>query len=262
MLEQAMKPKLLLCLALVLSGGLFGCTTITNNHAAALPMTNTTNGLVPLFDMAMSVSDYAVAIATDRQQGTVYEIGWQRVGSVGSGHAEYGRRIYLWNDGHNHWHFLGEGPEEGWERAGGQTVESKVVWGNPTTNGLPFQIRLHFEQTTSPYNINADADTNSPRYVTICNDSALVGEFPTTGQPVGNNPYLLAEKGDTLEKITLRLGYFHPGWNAWPDEAKQQAEKKRILEAWRAVIVRLNPKLPTQGKINAGTRVDLEMINR
>jgi len=202
--------------------------------------------------------NYAVAIATHRQQGTVYEIGWQREMSVGSGHAEYGRRIYIFRDRANHWHFLGEGPEEGWERGGGNTVESKVVWENSLTNDLPFQIRFHCEETTSPYNNSTDDTyTNTPPSVTICYDSALVSELPVQCQFIGHNPYLLAEKNDTLEKITLRLGFFMPGWDAWPDEAKQQAERKRILGLWRAAIVRLNPKLPQHGTIDEGKRVDL-----
>jgi hypothetical protein len=53
-----MNPKIILCLALVLIGGLFGCSTIKSNHAATLLIKNTANGLVPIFDMAMPVPNW------------------------------------------------------------------------------------------------------------------------------------------------------------------------------------------------------------
>jgi hypothetical protein len=223
---------------------------------------------VPVSDNdAGTIGEFAVVLSENRRLGNVYEIGWQQLMANGSCLCENNRRIYVFQDRANYWHFLGEGPGEGSERGGEQTVESKVVWENSTTNNLPFQIRFHREETTSPYNVSADdTDTNNPPDVTICYDSALVAELPAQCQSIGHNPYLLTEKDDTLEKITLRLGFFLPGWDAWSDEAKQQAEKKRILETWRAVIVRLNPKLPQHGKINEGTRVDIlnpgEIINQ
>lgn len=200
--------------------------------------------------------DYAVAIAANRKIGTVYEIGWQREMCMGTGHYEYGRRIYLWRDRLNHWYFLGEGPEEGWGRGGGCTITSHVVWENIQTNNLPFQIQFHREAVTTPYHSSAD-DTNQPSDVTVYYDTALVAGPPALIQDIGKNPYLLAETNDTLEKIVYRLGYFHPGWDVWPDEAKQQAKKKQILDAWRAAIVRLNPDLPPQGPIKENTRINL-----
>ncbi len=219
---------------------------------------------VPIADNdAGVIGDYAVIKSTNPRFGTVYEIGWQMLMANGTCLCEDNRRLYVWKDRTSHWHFLGEGQGEESERGGGQTVESKVVWENSPTNDLPFQIQFHCEQTTSPYNVSADnTDTNNPPSVTICYDSALVRELPAQHQDIGHNPYLLAEKDDTLEKITLRLGFFLPGWDAWPDETKQQAEKKRILETWRAAIVRLNPNLPQHEKMNEGTRVDLELIDQ
>lgn len=222
---------------------------------------NNLHGVAPCSNAMPASADvggkgnYAVAIGTHRQLGTVYEIGWQREMSVGSGLAAYGRRIYVLKDRGNTWHFLGEGPEEGWERGGGCMVESRVIWGNSKTNNLPFQIRFHREETTSPYNSSAD-DTNRPPDVTICYDTALVSAPPAQPQDVGKNPYLLTEKDATLEKIILRLGYYWPGWE-WPEAVEQQAKQKRALEAWHAAIVRLNPDLPQHGVIKEGTRVNL-----
>lgn len=202
--------------------------------------------------------DYAVAIGRNRTIGTVYEIGWQREMCMGTGHYEYGRRIYLWRDRLNGWHFLGEGPEEGWGRGCGCLVESRVVWENSPTNNLPFQIQFHREEITSPYNSSADdANANQPPDVAIDYDTALVVTPPAPVQDIGKNPYLLAEKDDTLEKIVYRLGWYFPGWECYPDEAKQQAMKNQILEAWHAAIVRLNPNLPPQGILKESTRVQL-----
>jgi hypothetical protein len=211
--------------------------------------------------------NYAVAISTNRRQGVIYEIGWQREMSIGTAHPEYGRRIYLWKDRAAHWHFVGEGPEEGWARGGGQTVTSRVVWQDSKTNASPFQIRFHCEETTLPDNVSADdSNPSDPPYVTICTDYVLEGQLPAIRQPVGDHPYLLAQSRDTLEKIVFRLGFFLPGWGNGSDTARQQSEKQRVLTAWQTAILRLNPNLSQRGEITAGTRVELvnpgELINQ
>jgi hypothetical protein len=200
--------------------------------------------------------NYAVVKAANRYYGIVYEIGWQEEMSGGNGLLTYSRRIYVFKDKVNRWHFLGEGPEEGWEKGGGETVESRVVWNATSTNKLPLQVRFHCEVTTTPYTVDND-DTNQPPDVTLCSDSMLAGSFPAQCQDIAKNPYLLAEKDDTLGKIISRLNYYWPGWQDWPDEVERKAKISRAIEAWRAAIVRLNPDLPQQGIIKEGTRVDI-----
>jgi hypothetical protein len=52
-----MKPKLILCLALVLSGGLFGCSTVANRSITAVtPEQNATNALSSL-RIGMTIGD-------------------------------------------------------------------------------------------------------------------------------------------------------------------------------------------------------------
>jgi hypothetical protein len=52
-----MKPKLILCLALVLSGGLFGCSTAANRSVTAVtPEQNATNALSSLH-IGMTIGD-------------------------------------------------------------------------------------------------------------------------------------------------------------------------------------------------------------
>lgn len=200
--------------------------------------------------------NYAIIKSANERLGTVYEIGWQREMSSGNGLADYGRRIYVWEDRSNHWHFLGEGPEEGSAKGGYNTVESQVVWNATSTNKPPLKIRFHCEDVTTPYSLDAD-DTNPPPDVAIYTDWMLSGRFPAKCQPVGTNPYLLAEKDDTLKKIISRLNYYWPGWQDWPVEAERKAMNKRAKAAWRAVIVRLNPNLPQRGIIKEGTRVNI-----
>lgn len=200
--------------------------------------------------------NYAVAISTSRKFGTVYEIGWQREMSVGSGHAEYGRRIYVLRDRTNKWHFLGEVPEEGGGKGGGSTVQARVVWNAASTNKLKLQIRFHAEQLTSPYNFGED-ETNIPPYLTVCSEYVLAGDFPSRFRSTGERPYLLAEKDDTMEKIILRLCCYLPGWNNWPETNKEEIKKKRILEMWATAIAQLNPQLPRTGKVREGTRIQL-----
>ncbi len=200
--------------------------------------------------------NYVIIKSANDRLGTVYEIGWQREMSSGNGLADYGRRIYIWEDRSKHWHFLGEGPEEGSAKGGYNTVESQVVWNATSTNKLPLQIRFHCEDVTTPYSMDAD-ETDPQPDVTICSDYMLTGSFPAYFQVIQRNRYLLAEKDDTLKKIISRLSYYWPGWQDWPVEAERRAMNNRAMAAWRAVIVRLNPTLLQRGIIKEGTRVDI-----
>jgi len=121
--------------------------------------------------------DYAIVKSTNKHCGAVYEIGWQDEMSDGNAHPIFGRRIYLFKDKNNHWHFLGEGPKEGAERGWEITVESSVEWDNSKTNKIPLQIQLRCEDTEYPVGYEAD-DTNRPPDVTRTNEYLLAGKFP------------------------------------------------------------------------------------
>jgi hypothetical protein len=197
--------------------------------------------------------NYAVVIAANQKFGTVYEIGWQREMCEGTAHADYARRIYVFKDTANNWHFLGEGPEEGWARDGGNTTQSRVVWDASKTNEFPFQVRFITENTTQDYASDAD---DMP-YLTICREYILSGKFPVQFYGSGERPYLLAEKNDTFEKIVQRLGFFWPDWKYYPDKVRQETLKRQILQMWRTSLVHLNPLLPITGNINERSRVEL-----
>jgi len=125
--------------------------------------------------------NYAVVKAANQRYGVVYEIGWQDEMSDGNAHPEESRRIYVFKDNANHWHFLGEGPEEGAERGGWDIVKSQVVWDDSKTNELPLQIKFHRESTV--YATGYEDDTNRPADVVTTNDYVLAGKFPARWFP-------------------------------------------------------------------------------
>lgn len=138
--------------------------------------------LVPLRDAIPQVQNdagergnYAAVIGANPGYGNVYEVGWQREMSVGVAHPVYGRRIYLFRDRSNKWHFLGEGPEEGWSRGGGNTLQSIVIWDG--SGQYPFDIRLRSEEVSFPTGYSAD-NTNRPPDLTTTNEYVLAGKFP------------------------------------------------------------------------------------
>lgn len=138
--------------------------------------------LAPLLDQIPPVQNdagergnYAVMIGTNQHYGSIYEVGWQKEMCVGTAHPDYGRRIYLFKDRSNKWHFLGEGPEEGWSRGGGNSLQSKVVWDG--SGQYPFEISFRSEEVFSPIGYSAD-DTNRPPDVTTTNEYVLAGKFP------------------------------------------------------------------------------------
>jgi hypothetical protein len=120
-----------------------------------------------------------VVKAANQRYGVVYEIGWQNERSIGNAHSEYSRRIYLFKDNTNHWHFLGEGPGEGAEKGSEDIVEAQVVWDNSKTNELPLQIKFHEE-----YTMFSDDNANRPTDEVTTNNFVLAGSFPARLQEI------------------------------------------------------------------------------
>jgi hypothetical protein len=131
----------------------------TRNWFAVAPLQDS----VPHSDHS---DNYAVAISANRKFGTVYEIGWQREMGVGSGHLEYGRRIYVLEDRANHWHFLGEGPEEGSERGGGSTVKARVNWKAAKASELPLKIQFVSQDMLWDFRVESDDSVHVPDLTT------------------------------------------------------------------------------------------------
>lgn len=121
--------------------------------------------------------DYAVVKSVNRQHGVVYEIGWQSETSSGVAHPEFGRRIYLFKDPGNRWHFVGEGPEECKERGLECIVASRVEWNDAYTNEFPFQIKFH-QVAWDWTNVHEDDYADHPPDRVTTNNYVLAGQFP------------------------------------------------------------------------------------
>jgi len=121
--------------------------------------------------------NYAVVKSANRQHGAVYELGWQSEMLDGVLHPVYGRRIYLFRDLGNHWHFVGEGPEERAEHGGGSTVDATIEWSDSKSNAFPFQIKFHQVTWASSGSFSAD-DADPPSDDVKTNDYIMAGKFP------------------------------------------------------------------------------------
>jgi hypothetical protein len=196
---------------------------------------------------------YAVALSSNKNAGMVYEIGWQREMGNGSAHPEFGRLIYVLKDPAGQWHFLGEGPEEGGERGGGQMVTSRVTWDTAPTNRLPLKIQFVSETVENGYQ-NNDPRTNS--FITY-EECVLAGAFPAKLRPTTTHPYLLAEAGDTFDKIVKHCVDWRPDWGYAPNNLRDRERRKNLDALWRAALAKLNPKLPQHGEIKTGTRIQV-----
>ncbi|HTB86239.1 MAG TPA: hypothetical protein VK742_21505 [Candidatus Sulfotelmatobacter sp.] len=127
--------------------------------------------------------NYAVTTGTNPRHGSVYQIGWQREMGASPAHPEYERRIYLFQDRLNDWHFLGEGPEQGEERGAENAVQSQVEWIEAAKHEPPLKIKFHVETRISPreWDYSAD-DTNYPPDEYKTNNYVLAGPFPAKFQ--------------------------------------------------------------------------------
>jgi len=191
---------------------------------------------------------YAVVKSSHPDIGTVYEICWDKEMGRGNAHPEYHRLLYVAKDTVGRWHFLGEGPEEGsiggWE-CESTAIEAKVEWTKARYPSLPLEIHFVRSESTS---FCAEAEDVFFPDLTTREDLVLSGVFPATLQTVSPRPYLIADKGDTLNKIVRRLGAWRPTAEANPSPA--------VLQMWQTELRRLNPGLP-QGAIAPGTRVQV-----
>jgi hypothetical protein len=213
---------------------------------ASIPMSDIEDGII---------RGFAVVKSTHAQLGTVYEIGWQRVISSGSGHREYNRRLYVLKDAANQWHFLGEGPEVGGGKGGccesdSADCESRVIWKRWKTNELPLKINFIIRDEDDKWNWNDEHDPG--RSLVTYSEAVLEGRFPAQLRRTTEHPYVLARKGDTLDGIVGDLASFTLGW----DNANME-ERHGILKMWRDGIARLNPQLPTQASMKDGTGIHI-----
>lgn len=196
---------------------------------------------------------YAVTESANPRFGVVYEIGWQNEMGMGNAHPICSRRIYLFKDKTDRWHFLGEGPEEGSERGDWQTVQARVVWNTAASDKLPLKIQFVCKDEECGY---GEDDPRTNCYVTY-NESVLIGPFPAKLRSTLKHPYIHAEKGDTFDTIVSRCAEWCPNWGYDPENTHDRKIRQDVDTVWRAGVSELNPQLPLHGNIKAGTHIQV-----
>jgi hypothetical protein len=199
--------------------------------------------------------EYALAKASDAAHGTVYEIGWQKLTANGTCLCEENRRLYVLQDGQGHWHFLGEGPpagqgKSGGNQGGGDEVESSVVWTSAKSSNLPVEIHFTIKETRDEWSTSDDEDFHPRPDLVSCVDYVLAGPFPGQVRRTTSHPYVLAEPGDTLDKIAQLNA-------VWEDDWMKTSAKKFYEQTWRDGLARLNPELAHDAALTPGAKVQL-----
>jgi hypothetical protein len=103
---------------------------------------------------------------------------------------------------------------------------------------------------------DGDAFVPRPDWTTY-DEFVLAGPPPAALRRTTEHPYLLAEKGDTFDKIAERCAEWCPEWGFDPNEPNTTVRHKQVLKIWRTALTQLNPKLPQNGNIRASTRVQI-----
>jgi len=201
-------------------------------------------------------ADYAIVRGSDPRGGTVYEIGWSQNIASGMGRWISCRQIYVWRDMNGVWRLLGEGLGESGGKTGPEyhncSCEVNVEW----RGELPHPVRPRVGFVLVEWNSETGEDATMPDLV-LYRDSVLDGasdRLPVALKGSGAE-YMRAEKGDTLEKVALRLAvwdeikmkdskdYFY--WD--PRKDKPSAEllrwREKYLQFCRDELLRLNPQL-------------------
>ena len=218
------------------------------------------HGVIPVpADSNPERGNYAAIISTHPQYGTVYEVGWQRLTAAGNGYLTLGRRLYLWQDKAGRWHFLGEGEEEGYERGGETYIMATAVWKHGEKGKAPVEIRIISQDTQ--FEAYADGmEAFAKPDLTTCQEWSLSRDFPARIRLISWRYFILAEKGDTVEKIVDRVSAWDPTIGSDYGDAKGMKRKrylKKALAVWRDELMKSNPNLPRNGRVPEGMRVEL-----
>jgi hypothetical protein len=210
---------------------------------------------------ADEIGEYAIVKSAHPRFGKVYEIGWQKLMANGTCLCEDNRRLYVLQDRTGQWYFIGEGVGEGHGKSGGHTgefnsAESRVVWMGSKNQDLPVEIQIIQKTTWMEWAGDGDAFVPRPDWTTY-DEFVLAGAPPAVLRRTTEHPYLLAEKGDTFDKIAERCAEWCPEWGFDPTEPNTSVRHKQVLKLWRTALTQLNPKLPQNGNIRASTRVQI-----
>lgn len=197
--------------------------------------------------------NYAIVKATDPRGGTLYEIGWAPEMSMGAGHMEQLRLIYVWREVAGRWRFVGQGPTECMDKDQSDCSESTVTWG-----GLARRPTINFVNFSCAHD-RGERELGRTSLVT-CSDyrlEASITELPAKLK-ITSPVYIVAEKGDTLTKIVDRICIWWGDWGGGvnnPDE-KTMRYNSELRRNWLKKLLKLNPDLAKSGYMLAtGQRI-------
>ncbi|MCK4625862.1 MAG: outer membrane lipoprotein carrier protein LolA, partial [Phycisphaerae bacterium] len=198
---------------------------------------------------------YALVKSTNPKGGTVYEIVWQSAMSLGIGSVAEQRHLFVLQNAKGKWRFLGEGPVCSGNkmrglRAARYTLQSKVVWTGKPNASVRIELVQKGTQTEWPSS-DDDPTVVLKRDRIEYRDAVIDGKVPAILRQTTKRPYMLAQKGDTFEKIVHHLATWSSGW-----DANKGNDRQIILKIWRKELTKLNPQLP-KGKIPEGARIRL-----
>ncbi len=181
--------------------------------------------------------NYAVVIAKNDSLGTVYEIGWQRIMGFGTGHPEYGRRLYLLHSQLGKWTFLGEGPEEGGGKSGGfmgsYTATIPIVTWSPQHEP---SCRINFTVKDTEWELE-DQDPGRPiRAMLFTYEDMMLDAYTLHARNTESRKYLRILPGDNFPKIVDKLTEWTSGW-----ESSGEKRREFMRSMWRLGLVQINP---------------------
>jgi hypothetical protein len=198
------------------------------------------------------IDGYAVVLDRHPRAGTVYEVGWERQMANGVAHPVELRKIYLLRDPGGRWQFLGEGCSDYCDRENESEAHARVEWVETKSGPIP-EVRFVTTDDDHGHFTNEDNVSADWRDVVMHEEHVLAAPFPAQLRETTTHPYLVAEFGDTFDKIVEHLIEHQHGWM---HDDSPEPEKTAAREMCRAVLCRLNPGLPA-GVLATGTKVQV-----
>ncbi|MCY2927852.1 MAG: hypothetical protein NT031_20925, partial [Planctomycetota bacterium] len=202
-----------------------------------------------------TASDYVILKGRHDRGGAVYEICWVKMTYAGMGHVTEVRFLLVWQDTRGVWRFIGEGPMATEEKHGAVWVKFDLRWqGDPSVPVVTYTV------TWAEWALldNGEEAVDGTTY----RDGIIDPPVGGVTQPfrwLNDLVYMLAEKDETIEKMTYRRAFWQPGWGGGKTTSGPELLRIRetMLREWRAKILQLNPELVKvgAGPIPEGTRV-------
>lgn len=197
---------------------------------------------------------YAIIKSANPNFGVIYEICWDEEMGNGTGLPQFHKLLYLLQDLSGRWQFLGEGPEVGTGKTGGNSNQTdsarvSVIWPEPASTEASVEIRFVCERTRDEWSVEDDPGFKPRPTFVICEDYALAGPFPAQLRQTTVRPYLVVGHGTTFDGLVELVSSWLPD-----NRLRSEAETMRIRQLWRTGLARQNPQLPL-GAVQEGTHV-------